>query len=37
MDYVPDEDSAKAQKFGMWKGTFQMPWEWRADKGQNTQ
>lgn len=35
MDYVANEDSAKAQKFGMWKGTFQMPWEWRAFKRQN--
>lgn len=35
LDYVTDEDSAKGRKFGMWKGAFQMPWEWRAFKRQN--
>lgn len=34
-DYVADETNAKGKKFGMWKGTFQMPWEWRAFKRQN--
>ena len=37
MDYVNDEDRAKGRKFGLWRGTFQMPWQWRAEKGQITQ
>ena len=37
MDYVSDEDRAKGRKFGLWRGTFQMPWQWRAEKGQITQ
>ena len=29
MDYVRDEDEAKAGRKGMWRGDFMMPWEWR--------
>ncbi|MCC9622855.1 thermonuclease family protein [Thalassospira sp. MA62] len=31
--FVPQENQAKSQQAGMWKGTFQMPWEWRARLG----
>jgi len=27
--YVGQEDSARAAKRGIWRGTFMMPWEWR--------
>jgi len=30
LDYVPDENVAKAQKLGVWKGTFTLPWDWRS-------
>ncbi len=36
-DYVTDEIGARGNKYGLWRGTFQMPWEWRANKGQNAQ
>ncbi|MGB0580860.1 MAG: thermonuclease family protein [Limisphaerales bacterium] len=29
-DYVSDEDIARSEKRGMWKGKFVMPWDWRA-------
>ena len=29
-DYVLHEDAAKAAKRGVWRGEFQMPWNWRA-------
>jgi endonuclease YncB( thermonuclease family) len=29
-DYVPDEDEARANRRGLWAGTFDMPWDWRA-------
>lgn len=32
-DYVKDQDVAKAAKSGLWKGTFQMPPEFRAAAG----
>jgi len=32
MDYVADEDAARAAKRGLWRGTFIPPWEWRAQK-----
>lgn len=35
-DYVAAEVSAQSKKSGLWQGTFQMPWEWRASEGQNT-
>jgi endonuclease YncB( thermonuclease family)/ubiquinone/menaquinone biosynthesis C-methylase UbiE len=28
--YVPNEDLAKAAKRGLWAGTFEMPWDYRA-------
>lgn len=28
-DYVEAENKAKADKVGMWRGTFVPPWEWR--------
>ena len=28
--YVPNEDRAKAAKRGLWAGTFEMPWAYRA-------
>ena len=28
-DYVAEEASAKAEKFGIWATEFQPPWEWR--------
>ena len=31
-DYVTQEDEAKQEKRGIWKGEFVMPWEWRAKK-----
>lgn len=27
--YVPDEDKARAEKVGVWAGTFIEPWDWR--------
>ena len=27
--YVPQEDSARIGRRGIWAGTFQMPWDWR--------
>jgi endonuclease YncB( thermonuclease family) len=29
MDYVRDEDEAKAADKGLWRGDFIMPWDWR--------
>ena len=29
-DYLRDEDGARADKVGVWSGTFMMPWDWRA-------
>jgi endonuclease YncB( thermonuclease family) len=35
MDYVGVEDGARLQRLGVWSGSFEMPWEWRAQqKGQ---
>ena len=28
-DYIDDEKIAKNNKFGIWSGEFDMPWEWR--------
>jgi len=28
-DYVPDETAAKEAFRGLWRGTFEMPWDWR--------
>jgi endonuclease YncB( thermonuclease family) len=30
VEYVPDEDEARIAKRGLWAGTFQMPWDYRA-------
>lgn len=30
LDYVAEEDEARAAKLGVWRGEFQPPWEWRA-------
>ena len=29
-DYVADEERAKRAKLGIWSGSFEMPWDWRA-------
>lgn len=29
LDYVADEDAAKAAHTGIWQGSFEPPWEWR--------
>ncbi len=31
LDYVGVEAGARARKLGLWAGTFQMPWEYRAN------
>lgn len=30
MDYVADEERAKRAKLGIWSGSFEVPWDWRA-------
>ncbi len=30
--YAAEQDAAKAERIGVWQGTFKLPWEWR---GQN--
>ncbi len=30
--YVPAEERAQKAKLGLWGGTFDMPWDWRASK-----
>lgn len=30
LDYVADEDRAQRDKRGVWSGSFEMPWDWRA-------
>src|SRR6266404_6378373 len=32
--YVPDEDAAHLAGVGMWRGTFDAPWDWRQGKRQ---
>ncbi len=32
MDYVADEDFARAAGAGMWRGDFMMPWDWRRSR-----
>jgi len=29
MDYVDEEETAREAHFGMWSGSFDMPWDWR--------
>ncbi len=31
-DYVPQERAAKADRRGLWRGTFVPPWDWRRGK-----
>jgi endonuclease YncB( thermonuclease family) len=31
-DYVGDEDAARSDGVGMWRGSFEMPWEWRRKR-----
>jgi endonuclease YncB( thermonuclease family) len=30
LSYVAEEDAARAAGRGIWRGTFEAPWEWRA-------
>lgn len=30
LDYVPQEEAAQRGRRGLWAGTFDMPWDWRA-------
>ena len=30
LEYVADEERAKRAKLGIWSGSFEMPWDWRA-------
>ena len=30
IDYIPQEDDARLSRRGIWAGTFEMPWDWRA-------
>ena len=30
IDYIPQEDEARLARRGIWVGTFEMPWDWRA-------
>ncbi|MEI7601957.1 MAG: thermonuclease family protein [Aestuariivirga sp.] len=32
IDYIPQEDDARLNRSGMWAGSFDMPWDWRARK-----
>ena len=32
MDYVQDENEARAAGKGLWRGKFIMPWEWRRER-----
>jgi endonuclease YncB( thermonuclease family) len=32
LEYVPDEEIARREKRGMWRGSFMMPWDWRASR-----
>jgi endonuclease YncB( thermonuclease family) len=34
LDYVPEEDAAHVGGVGIWRGTFEAPWDWRH--GQHT-
>lgn len=31
-DYVADEDIARRNRFNIWSGDFDMPWDWRAQR-----
>ena len=30
IDYIAQEDEARLARRGMWAGSFEMPWDWRA-------
>lgn len=30
IDYIRDENEARAKRRGLWSGSFDMPWDWRA-------
>lgn len=32
--YAEQQEAAKAERLGIWAGTFQPPWEWRAEQRQ---
>lgn len=32
--YLPDQAAAEAAKAGVWRGSFDLPWEWRANVAQ---
>ncbi len=32
LSYVSEEENAKGQKRGIWKGSFVMPWDWRSQR-----
>lgn len=32
IDYIPEEDEARLAQRGIWAGSFEMPWDWRARK-----
>jgi endonuclease YncB( thermonuclease family) len=29
-DYLPEQERAHAARLGLWRGSFEMPWDWRA-------
>ena len=29
-DYAEDEERARRARRGLWEGSFEMPWDWRA-------
>ncbi len=32
VDYVSDEEMARRNRINIWSGTFDMPWDWRAQR-----
>lgn len=32
IDYIAQEDKARLARRGIWSGSFEMPWDWRARK-----
>ena len=32
LDYAADEERARRAKRGLWEGSFEMPWDWRAQR-----
>lgn len=35
LDYIAQEDEARAARRGIWRGEFEAPWEWRAAHARN--